>query len=77
MAQLIVRDLDEELVRRLKARAAKRGRSAESEHREILRAALLEGRRPTSLKEQLLAIPDVGDDSDFTRVRDRRRRVKL
>ena len=40
MAQLIVRNIDEELVRLLKVRAAERGRSAEAEHRDILRDAL-------------------------------------
>jgi plasmid stability protein len=37
MAQLIFRNLDEELVLRLKLRAAEHGRSAEAEHLEILR----------------------------------------
>jgi antitoxin FitA len=37
---LIVRNLDDELVRRLKMRAARHNRSAEAEHREILREAL-------------------------------------
>jgi plasmid stability protein len=37
---LIVRNLDDELVRRLKIRAARHNRSAEAEHREILRQAL-------------------------------------
>jgi plasmid stability protein len=50
MAQLIVRNLDPELVARLKLRAAEHGRSAEAEHREILRQALaVEPRR--SFKE--------------------------
>jgi antitoxin FitA len=40
MATLIVRKLDEETVRRLKARAAAHGRSAEAEHRAILEDAL-------------------------------------
>jgi antitoxin FitA len=40
MAQLIVRNLDPELVARLKLRAAEHGHSAEAEHREILRQAL-------------------------------------
>ena len=40
MAQLVVRNLDKELVLRLKLRAAEHGRSAEAEHREILRQAL-------------------------------------
>jgi antitoxin FitA len=42
MAQLIVRNLDAELVIRLKQLAAEHGRSAEAEHREILRRALAE-----------------------------------
>ncbi|MGH6943336.1 MAG: FitA-like ribbon-helix-helix domain-containing protein [Geminicoccaceae bacterium] len=37
---LIVRNVDDELVRRLKLRAARHGRSAEAEHREILEQAL-------------------------------------
>ncbi len=36
MAQLMVRNLEEDLVRALKRRAAKHNRSAEQEHREIL-----------------------------------------
>lgn len=41
MATLTVRNLDEDVVRRLRIRAAEHGRSAEAEHREILRLALL------------------------------------
>ena len=37
---LHVRKLDDELIARLKRRAARHGRSAEAEHREILRQAL-------------------------------------
>ena len=37
---LHVRNLDDELIARLKRRAARHGRSAEAEHREILRHAL-------------------------------------
>ena len=45
MATLTVRNLEDDLVRRLRIRAAEHGRSAEAEHREILRLALLgEGR---------------------------------
>jgi antitoxin FitA len=50
MAQLIVRNLDDELVVRLKRRAAAHGRSAEAEHREILRQALVDEPRK-SFKE--------------------------
>src|SRR5262249_49518699 len=78
MAQLIVRNLDAEIVTRLRQRAATHGRSTEAEHREILRQVLLPPRRRSSLKEHLLAIPDVGSDRDFERPRDRpRKRVKL
>jgi antitoxin FitA len=41
MATLTVRNLDEDVVRRLRIRAAEHGRSAEAEHREILRLALM------------------------------------
>jgi plasmid stability protein len=40
MASLHVRNVDDDLVARLKRRAARHGRSAEAEHREILRQAL-------------------------------------
>lgn len=39
-ASLHVRNVDDDLVIRLKRRAARHGRSAEAEHREILRQAL-------------------------------------
>jgi len=42
MATLTVRDLDPDLVRRLRIRAAEHGRSAEAEHRAILREALVD-----------------------------------
>ena len=40
MSQLIVRNVPKEIVRALKLRAARRGRSAEAEHRVILEQAL-------------------------------------
>lgn len=64
MAQLIVRNLEDEVVQALQRRAAEHGRSAEAEHREILKAALLPER---SFKAFLLSIPNVGGDSDFER----------
>ena len=42
MARLTVRNVTDQVVRALKRRAAAHGRSAEAEHREILRRALLE-----------------------------------
>ena len=43
---LLVRNLDPELVIKLKQRAARHGRSAEAEHREILRQALESDEKP-------------------------------
>jgi plasmid stability protein len=40
MAQLLVRGLSEEIVRRLRARAVSHGRSVEAEHRAILEEAV-------------------------------------
>jgi len=77
MTQLIVRNLEEEVVRELKLRAARHGRSAEAEHRELLREALLPAKRKKSLKAHLLALPEVGEDADFERLPDRGRDVKL
>ena len=74
MAQLIVRNLDDDLVRRLKVRAAAHGRSAEEEHRQILRQALGPPSR-ASFRDVLLAMPDVGEDVDFARDDDRGREV--
>jgi len=73
MAQLIVRNLDDDIVRRLKQRAAERGHSAEEEHRRILRRAL----RSSDLRAHLLAIPNVGQDEDFERSQELPRNVDL
>lgn len=76
MPQLIVRNIEPEVVEALKVRAARHGRSAEAEHRELLRQALL--RRPQgSLKEHLMAMPDVGTDAELAARRAAARRVDL
>ncbi|MBL8271594.1 FitA-like ribbon-helix-helix domain-containing protein [Steroidobacter sp.] len=72
VAQLMVRNLPEELVKALKQRAAKHNRSAEQEHREILRAAL-HGPQRRHLADVLASIPNVGNDEDFTRQQTDRR----
>ena len=69
-ANLLVRNVEDEVVDALKARSGKHGVSAEEEHRQILRAALLQPRKKT-FSEVLSAIPNVGDDQDFARVQDR------
>lgn len=63
-SNLVVRNVDEELVLALKQVAAAHGRSAEAEHREILRRVL---QRPPrrSVAEVLASMPDVGEDTDF------------
>ena len=65
---LIVRNVDEEVVQSLKEQAARNGRSAEAEHRAILKAALLQPRK-RSFNEVLASMPNVGLDSDFERNR--------
>ena len=76
MAQLIVRNLDDEIVDALKARAAIHGRSAEAEHRAILYAALHGPAAGKSLWEWLAAMPEL-DDEDLVRQRDLPRDVEL
>ncbi len=70
MANLLVRNVEEEVVGALKARSGRHGVSAEEEHRKILRSALLKPRKK-SFSEALLAIPNVGEEQDFARVQDR------
>ena len=77
VAQLIVRNLEDAIVRALRERAVSKGRSTEAEHREILRDALARKRRGTSLKALLQDMPEAGDDADFARPRAKARRVRL
>jgi antitoxin FitA len=78
MAQLLVRKVNEKVVRELKARAGRNGVSTEEEHRRILQEALLgPKRRKKSFKEHLLSFPNVGKDSDFERPRLPERPVEL
>jgi len=67
---LIVRNVDAEVVQLLKQRAATNGRSAEAEHRQILKEALSCQPRKRSLNEVLLSMPQVGEDADFEGLRD-------
>ena len=69
MANLIVRNIDETIVKALKKRASQHGVSAEAEHRKILEQALLHPQKK-SFAEVLSQIPTVGNDSDFERVQD-------
>jgi hypothetical protein len=73
MPQLLVRNLDEELVRDLKKRAGEHGVSVEEEHRRILREALQPdqagGRK--SFWQVIGEMPDLGDDDLFERERNK------
>lgn len=77
MGQLLVRKIADELIRALKVRAAQKRRSAEAEHREILREALAQPPKGKTLKDLLLDIPSVGEDADFERPRDLGRKPRL
>ena len=76
MAQLIVRNVPGGLVALLKQQAANRGHSAEAEHREILKHALMPS-KGESFRAMLWDIPKIGRDSDFVRPRRLGRRVAI
>ncbi len=61
---LIVRNVEEDITLALKQLAASHGRSAEAEHREILKAALQRPKRRTVI-DVLMSMPNVGNDDDF------------
>ena len=61
---LVVRNVDEEIALALKQRAASHGRSAEAEHREILKSVLQRLRR-RPVADILSSMPNVGEDADF------------
>ena len=63
MANLIVRNVPEDVIKALKRRAGPHGTCAEAEHRKILTQALL---RPPkrSFSEAIAAMPNVGRDCD-------------
>ena len=78
MPQLIVRQIEEKVVKKLKQLAGEHGVSMEAEHRRILRESLLgNAAKRTSFKDALLAMPNVGRDEDFTRGPQRKRAVEL
>jgi antitoxin FitA len=75
MTQLTVRNVSEQIVRTLKQRAAVHGRSAEAEHREILREALLEreedfAARAKALRQRLRSTVDSSEIIRADRDRD-------
>jgi hypothetical protein len=79
VAQLIVRNIEESVVRSLRKRAADAGVSVEEAHRRLLREALARapGKAAICFKDFLKGMPDVSDDSLFARPADRPRNVSL
>ncbi len=75
MPQLLVRNIEAAVVRKLRQKAAAEGISMEEEHRRILRQSLLgkEAAPKLSFKDFLLTMPDVGDDSVFARPKSKMR----
>ena len=69
MANLIVRNVTEDIIKALKRRAGRHGTSAEAEHRKILAQALLKPPK-RSFAETIETMPNVGRDSDFQRLQD-------
>ena len=67
MANLVVRNIDEQIVRALKRRAGMHGISAEAEHRRILTSVLTKPQRKNFV-EVIKDMPDAGEDHDFSRV---------
>jgi plasmid stability protein len=61
---LVVRNVEENIALALKQLAASHGRSAEAEHREILKSVLQRPKR-RSVAEVLSCMPNVGGDTDF------------
>ena len=78
MSQLLVRDLEPAIVRKLRSQAASLGISVEEAHRRLLRAALF-GDTPgpkDNFVAYLRSIP-AGDDIEFPRAPDLPRPVEL
>ena len=69
MANLLARNVDEDIVMALKAHAGAQGISVEAAHRRILKQAL-QRPRPRSLAQVLAAMPEAGRDEDFARPAD-------
>ena len=78
MPQLLVRDIETAVVKKLRSRAAAEGVSVEEAHRRVLRAALVGARAApqANFVEYLRSIPKAGAIK-FPRARDLPRKVEL
>ena len=77
MAQILIRRLEQQVVRRLRAKAASDGISVEEEARRILRRSLVGEVPDMPLIDFLRTMPDVGDGRIFRRPKRKQRKVKL
>jgi plasmid stability protein len=77
MPQILIRKLDEAVVRKLRAKAAADGVSVEEEARRILRTSLIPDAPDMSLIDYLRTMPEVGDDAIFERPKRPARKVEL
>ena len=77
MAQLIVRNIEEEVTQKLKERAAKNGVSTEEEHRRIMREAVNENvlKPGMDFKEFLMRGCGTDVDVEFPRAKDKMREI--
>jgi antitoxin FitA len=77
MTSINLENLSKDNRDRLQQRAAIHGLSLESELDLILTSVFEPKTAENFLKELLLAMPDVGEDADFNRVRDNAREISL
>ncbi len=78
MAQLLVRDIESAVVKKLRGRAAAQGISVEEAHRRLLRAALI-GDKPGPQSDFIAYLRGIPPDEsiEFTRLKDGPREVEL
>jgi plasmid stability protein len=77
MPQILIRRLDQQIVRKLRAKAVSDGISAEEEARRILRRSLIGDAPNMPLIDFLRTMPDVGDGRIFRRPKRKPRKLKL
>lgn len=81
MSQLLVRNIPESLVRKLKRRAVEHGVSAEEEHRRILSEALRRPEekeaKPYTMFDHFRKLGEIAPDLEFGRRRRRGKRTAI
>ena len=77
MPQILIRQLNSAIVRKLRAKAAAEGVSAEEEARRILRRSLVGDVPSMPLIDFLRTMPDVDDDRLFRRRKRKPRKIAL